>query len=79
MASASGHKWGQKIGEILEVANKRFLDFDSKGFRPARGGKKVSWEDKYGNSHDLDYVFEAGGTDHIKGKPVAFIESAWRR
>lgn len=40
---------------------------------------KVTWQDGYGNKHDLDYVLERGGTDSIIGIPVAFIESAWRR
>jgi hypothetical protein len=47
--------------------------------RPARKGKKVSWHDKYGNQHDLDFVIEVGGTDEQLGQPIAFIESAWRR
>jgi hypothetical protein len=88
MAKALGHKWGQVIGDLLEAANKRFLEdvakkyhfyLDSKGDRPARDGKKVSWQDKFGNTHDLDYVFERGGSDTKRGLPVAFIESAWRR
>ena len=33
----------------------------------------------YGNEHDLDYVLEKDGTDKIIGRPVAFIEVAWRR
>jgi hypothetical protein len=47
--------------------------------RPARSGKKVSWIDSFGNSHDLDFVLERGGTAKQIGEPVAFIESAWRR
>ncbi len=39
----------------------------------------MSWLDRFGNSHDLDYVFERGGTDTMIGQPVAFIEVAWRR
>ena len=27
----------------------------------------------------MDYVFESGGKDTIIGKPVAFVEVAWRR
>ncbi len=42
-------------------------------------GKKVTWQDKYGNKHDLDFVIEVDGTDNKLGRPVAFIESAWRR
>lgn len=32
-----------------------------------------------GNSHDLDFVLEQGGSDYKKGVPIAFIETAWRR
>jgi hypothetical protein len=42
-------------------------------------GVKVTWRDRYGNTHDLDYVFERGGTDDVIGLPAAFIEVAWRR
>jgi len=55
-----------------------YLDHQKKT-RPARRGKKVSWADGYGNTHDLDFVIERGGTDQTKGSPVAFIETAWRR
>ena len=89
MAVAPGHKLGQMIGSELEAAiNGRLaaisqefnLYLDRQGPRPARGRKrKVSWEDRYGNSHDLDYVLEEGGTREVKGTPRAFIETAWRR
>jgi hypothetical protein len=88
MAESPAHKFGQIIGEALEaaiepllaeVARQHQLYLDKKGSRPARKGRKVSWVDKYGNVHDLDYVFERGGTPHKIGVPVAFIESAWRR
>lgn len=39
----------------------------------------MSWIDSFGNSHDLDFVLERGGTTKQIGEPVAFIESAWRR
>lgn len=55
------------------------LYLDKKGPRVARPGKKLSWTDSLGNSHDLDYVLERGGTDAEIGVPVAFIETAWRR
>jgi hypothetical protein len=32
-----------------------------------------------GNTHDLDFVLERGGSDGERGAPVAFIETAWRR
>ncbi|HEY7310685.1 MAG TPA: hypothetical protein VH643_15080 [Gemmataceae bacterium] len=57
--------------------NRLYLDYQRD--RPARKGSKVTWQDRYGNSHDLDYVFERGGTDATIGQPAAFIEVAWRR
>jgi len=94
MAEALGHRWGQLIGDVFElfvrnllseVATKHSLYLDFKKPRKARvnqGGKdlsKVTWQDSYGNKHDLDYVLEAGGTEEKLGTPVAFVESAWRR
>lgn len=93
MAVSPSHKFGQDLGNLLEYVvlymilkprlqafaqtKNYYLDWQKE--RPARPGKKVSWEDKYGNKHDLDFVIEAGGTDEMRGKPVAFIEAAWRR
>ncbi|WP_017305092.1 hypothetical protein [Spirulina subsalsa] len=93
MAQSPSHKFGQDLGKLIESivledilkprlqeftqANKYYLD--AQGYRPARQGKKVTWQDKYGNTHDLDFVIEADGTDDQIGQPVAFIESAWRR
>lgn len=93
MAQSPSHKFGQDIGKLLEEivcndilkprlqqfvqTNNYYLDWQH--HRPVRGGKKVTWEDKYGNRHDLDFVIEVGGTDTHRGKPIAFIESAWRR
>lgn len=88
MAEASGHKFGQFIGEyceaaieplLREFANRHGLFLDKIGPRPARSGKKVKWIDSYGNSHNLDYVLERGGSPQKIGTPVAFVESAWRR
>jgi len=88
MAKSPSHKWGQIIGDFLEEAfekelskfgRKHKLFLDTSGIRPARPGKKVSWIDSFGNSHDLDFVLERGGTKNRIGEPVAFIESAWRR
>lgn len=88
MAESPAHRFGQIIGDVLEaavgpllaqIAHKHGLYLDSKGKRPARAGAKVSWVDLYGNSHDLDFVLERGGTDTKIGTPVAFIETAWRR
>jgi len=88
MAQSPAHKFGQIIGDLLEVAVepllRRFAErhglyLDRKGRRTARPGKKVSWTDLSGNTHDLDYVLERGGTAKCIGVPVAFIETAWRR
>ncbi|MEG4172922.1 MULTISPECIES: hypothetical protein [unclassified Microcoleus] len=64
---------------LEEFANTKNYYLDWQRSRPARSGKKVTWEDKYGNKHDLDFVIEIDGTDDQLGTPVAFIESAWRR
>ncbi|MEH2223290.1 hypothetical protein [Nostoc sp.] len=93
MAQSPSHKFGQQLGKLLEdivlydILKPRLEQFaqvknyylDWQRSRPARSGKKVSWEDKYGNKHDLDFVIEVDGTDNKLGRPVAFIESAWRR
>ena len=89
MAASPSHKLGQLIGNILEslfvpllrsVADKSGLYLDVVGQpRKARKGKKITWEDAYGSTHDLDFVFEYSGSDTTLGRPVAFIESAWRR
>lgn len=55
-----------------------YLDFKHR--RKARAGRSnVAWKDAYGNVHDLDFVFEEGGSEERFGSPVAFIETAWRR
>jgi hypothetical protein len=88
MAESLSHKFGQIIGDLLELAlephlqkfaRKHRLFLDKKGIRKARSGKKVCWSDANGNKHDLDFVLERGGTGNTIGVPVAFIESAWRR
>jgi len=89
MAESPSHKFGQIIGNLLEdllypvlkeFCEKRSLYLDIKGKRDGvRSGKKVTWADKYGNNHDLDFVIEKDGTEKQKGRPVAFIEAAWRR
>lgn len=88
MAQSPQHKFGQTIGEILEVAVEPFLRgiatefdlyLDKKGpRRPARSGAKVIWEDVYEIKHDLDFVLERGGSTKEYGRPVAFFETAWR-
>ncbi len=89
MAESPSHKFGQTIGNIIEAvvepflskfAKEKHLYLDhQKNPRKARKGKKVTWEDPYGNVHDLDYVLEMNGTDTTMGTPIAFIEVAWRR
>lgn len=89
MAESPAHRFGQLIGGLLEsIIHPQLKAFcESQGLyldhqtreRPARSGKKVSWTDLYGNVHDLDFVIEREGTDFQIGRPVAFIESAWRR
>lgn len=89
MAESPAHKFGQMIGELLETVvlpqleifcknRKLYLDYRKKT-RAIRTGKKVTWEDQYGNTHDLDFVIEQDGTDERIGRPLAFIETAWRR
>ncbi len=89
MAESLAHRWGQIIGDgfemfvrnvLGEVAKRHALYLDFKRPRATRGGQgKVTWQDGYGNRHDLDYVLERGGTEDKLGVPIAFIESAWRR
>jgi len=88
MAVSYAHRLGQIIGESLEnalepflreFANKHNLYFDKKEYRIARLGTKLTWTDINNNKHDLDFVFEKDGTQESIGKPVAFIECAWRR
>jgi hypothetical protein len=89
MAQSLAHRFGQIIGDVLETAvvspllekfaKEHGLYLDRKGPRPCRAGLKCKWIDLNGNSHDLDFVLERGGTPDKAGIPVAFIESAWRR
>lgn len=88
MAKAPGHKLGQVVGTFIErfvasilgsFAAEHGYFLDTKGPRgKARPGKKITWADKYGSSHDLDFVLEKAGTADVRGRPVAFIEVAWR-
>lgn len=89
MAKAPVHKLGQIIGDFIEkyfegelsqICYERQMYLDVVGkVRAARRGKKVSWNDAYGNKHDLDFVIERGGTNEVLGTPAALIECAWRR
>lgn len=89
MAESPAHKFGQLIGGLLESVIRSqlegfcqqhglYLDHQGRN-RPARSGRKVAWQDQYGNTHDLDFVIERRGTDQTIGDPIAFIEVAWRR
>jgi len=65
---------------LLKFCAERGLFLDRHGARAGvRTGKKVSWQDKYGNLHDLDFVIEKDGAASKQGRPVAFNEAAWRR
>jgi len=89
MAQSPSHKFGQIIGELLELAILPLLEavcddcklyLDTKHPRLARRGlRQVTWKDSKGNLHDLDFVIELGGSDEVIGTPKAFIEVAWRR
>jgi len=89
MAQSPAHQFGQIIGNLLEDAMRPLLqDFcsqrgwylDAQGPRPGvRKDGKVTWNDRYGNSHNLDFVIEKDGTPRHRGRPLAFIEAAWRR
>ena len=89
MAQSPAHRLGQIIGTVLEAAVRKplleiaeefGLYLDYKHARPARKGKKkVAWRDSRGNTHDLDYVLEEGGSETTLGHPKVFIETAWRR
>lgn len=95
MAQSPSHRLGQIIGDFLEElalplleeycrrhgrgTGEKSLYLDRKGPRSVRSGRKLTWHDKYGNAHDLDFVIERGGTPDKTGHPVAFIEAAWRR
>jgi hypothetical protein len=89
MAKSNAHRWGQIVGDafelfvrdlLTEVASNNGVYLDFKKARKSRlGKKKVTWKDHEGNSHDLDYVLERGGSEEHIGIPIAFIESVWRR
>jgi len=89
VAESPSHRFGQIVGNLLEeilqpvlkqFCEERSLYLDVKGARSGiRKGKKVTWADRYGNNHDLDFVIEKGAQANKRGQPVAFIEAAWRR
>jgi len=88
VALSPSHQFGQMIGGVFEtavralleeVAAKHGLYLDQRGHRACRPGRKCTWVDARGNAHDLDFVFERGGSLDRVGQPIAFIEAAWRR
>lgn len=89
MALSYSHKLGELIGDFFESSIIQYLNpivtkqgyyLDYKHPRSARDGKReVIGTDSDGNHHKLDIVIEDGGSDSVIGKPVAFIEMAWRR
>ncbi len=89
MAQSPAHRLGQIVGDQLELALREPLQAIAKEFglyldykhprRARTGRRKVVWKDLYGNTHDLDYVLEEGGSEGKLGEPLAFVETAWRR
>lgn len=94
MAKSLAHAWGQVMGGIFEstfydmlsrVADEEgvYLDYNGNdraadcGVRSSGG--KLAWRDQDDNWHQLDFVFERGGTEGRVGVPLAFVEIAWRR
>ena len=89
MAESLAHRWGQIIGDgfemfvrkvLGEVARRHGLYLDFKRPRATRGGQgKVTWQDGYGNKHDLDYVLERGGTEEKLGLPSSVWKTHFQR
>ena len=89
MAKSPAHRFGQIIGDLLEHTLIRYcapiaaaygMYLDYKHARPARNHQsEVRWTDINGNTHKLDIVIEANGSETKTGQPRAFIEMAWRR
>lgn len=89
MATSYSHKLGELIGDFFEdsiiqylnpIVSKKGYYLDYKHPRSARNGKReVLGTDSEGNTHKLDIVIEKGGSETQMGKPIAFIEMAWRR
>lgn len=87
--ASAGHQLGQIVGNWYEqyvalpllerVAGHLDLYCDTRFKARTCRGDKVIWTDAEGNDVDYDYVFELGGSDAIRGIPVAFFETFWRR
>ena len=89
MAKSPAHRFGQIIGDLLEltmieycrpIAQKYGLYLDYRHSRIARNNQnEVRWKDINGNTHKLDIVMESNGSEEQFGQPRVFIEIAWRR
>jgi len=94
MAVSLSHTWGQIIGDTLEAAFYPllakaateagvYLDYNGNGRAADCGVRtkagKLGWKDEAQNWHQLDFVWERGGSKTKVGTPVAFVEVAWRR
>lgn len=87
--SSAGHRLGQIVGDwwetqvvyplLSEVAEAGGLFLDNRIVSRTCRREKVQWADVEGNFVDYDYVLELGGSQTVKGVPVAFLESFWRR
>ncbi len=64
---------------LKEVADQLNLFLDNRCVSRSCRGDKIKWPDAQGNLVDYDFVLEIGGNSHVRGIPVAFVESFWRR
>ena len=88
-AASSGHQLGQLVGDwfeenvavflLNEVAMRLNLYLDHRFKERECRGAKILWSDLDGNEVDYDFVLELRGTDKLKGIPLAFFETFWRR
>lgn len=87
--SSSGHKLGQIIGDwyekyfalplLTDIAHSLNLFIDSRFIQRNCRDDRIIWNDLDGNTVDYDFVMELGGNSEIKGTPIAFFETFWRR
>lgn len=87
--ASAGHQLGQLVGDwfqdyfvvplLEEVASRLKLYLDHRNRHRTVRAEKIVWNDEEGNGTDYDFVMELGGTDHVLGVPVAFMECFWRR
>jgi hypothetical protein len=66
---------------LKDVASTLHLYLDHRNATRATSvrGSKLLWADEEKNKVDYDFVMELGGSDEIRGVPVAFFECFWRR